>query len=83
MKDTQLNILAVLAVIFVAGMVYVRLTVPKDEALFAAMTALVGGVVSVIYRHMDGSTTSPTPPLPEGTTGKTTSEVIQTVEAAK
>ena len=83
MKDTQLKILAVMALLFVTGMVFARVQRPADEALFGAMTALAGGAVSVICRHMDGSTTSPTPPLPDGATSKTTSEVIQTVEESK
>lgn len=80
MKDTQLKFLVVMASVFVIAMVAGRVLRPSDDTLFTVLAALVSGAVSVIYRHMDGSTTSPTPPLPDGATGKTKSEIIQTVE---
>jgi hypothetical protein len=54
MRDTQLGILVIMALVFVLGMIFARVVRPADEALFGAMSALTGGAVSVIYRHMDG-----------------------------
>lgn len=79
MKDTQLVFLAAATFAF-ACLLVVATFLQLPATLLGTLGTILSFCVGAMVRHMDGSTTSPTPPLPSDTTGTTVTETKQVVD---